>query len=216
MMPSGGSRSASARNAARSTPSATITAKLAAGAAASRPLTDIDTAARQRGDDARRRAARERQAVGRARKDHAQPSIAHQREIGCEHGRLDGAPRHLDLVARVERRVAMDLAQREHREADGPKTEPPNAGLALRNQRGVLERVAQVGVRETDELVETYLERARRMQLLEVLEIEVAARKHRARQPARVRLPVVPDVLEYIGHLQPLTERHGETHHRVT
>ena len=111
--------------------------------------------------------------------------------------------------------VAVNLAQREHREADRPETEAPDADLALRDHAGVLERVAQMRVAEPEQLVEPFLERARRVQLFEPLELEVAAREHRARQPARVRLPVVPDVLQDVGHLQALPERHGEPHHRV-
>ena len=121
------------------------------------------------------------------------------------------------LTSLPERNVgfAMDLAQRQHGETDRPKTEAPDADLALRNHAGVLERVAQVRVREADELVEALLERGRRVQLLEAREVEVAARKHRARQPACVRLPVVPDVLQDVRHLQPLAERDGEAHQRL-
>ena len=39
--------------------------------------------------------------------------------------------------------------------------------------------------------------------------------EHRARQPACVRLPIVPDVFQDVRHLQTLAEGHGELEHRV-
>ena len=48
---------------------------------------------------------------------------------------------------------------------------------------------------------------------LELLEVERAARKHGARQPACAGRPVVPDVLQDVRHLQALTERHRQAQH---
>ena len=110
-------------------------------------LARTDAASALGGGERRRR---ERQPVGRAREHQAQRAIAHQREIRRQHRRLDGAARHLDLAAGAERRVPMNLAQRQHGKADGPKAEAPNSRLALRNQAGVLERVAQMRVADAD------------------------------------------------------------------
>src|SRR5690606_25086150 len=109
----------------------------------------------------------------------------------------------------------MDLAQRQHRQPDRPQTEAPNPGLALRDQARVLERIAQVRVRDPEQMIKAFLEARRKMRVLEPLEAEIAAAENRARQPAGLRAAIVPDILQDIGHLQSLTERDGELHHAL-
>src|SRR6185436_20056879 len=177
---------------------------------------DIDSPGPARQLAARRgreRVRRERKPVGRAREHEAQRTIAHQREIRGQHGRLDRAARHFDLAAGAERRVAMDLAQREHGEADRPQAKAADSRLALRNQARVLERIAQMRVTDADQLVQAVAERGLRVPRLEPFEIHRAARENGARQPARARLTVVPDVLQDVRHLQTLTERYGQAQH---
>ncbi len=105
--------------------------------------------------------------------------------------------------------MRMQLAQRQHREPDRPETETPNALLAFRNHARVLERVTQMRVRDADQPLEPFAKRVALVQILEPREIEVL-REDRARQPARVRLTIVPDVFQDVRHLQSLAERHRE------
>src|SRR5690606_23726501 len=200
---------------ARSTPSATMTATRAVCSRnrASPASASIQSSRGSSPDVERRRLeADERQPFRRALEHHPQGPIAHQREVRRHDRRLDGAARDFDLGARAEVRVAMNLTQRQHREADGPQAEAADADLALRDQARVLERVAQMRVRDAEQMIQAFAETARQMPVLEPLEAEAVLTEDRARQPARVRASIVPDILQDVRHLQALPERDRKPH----
>ena len=61
-----------------------------------------------------------------------------------------------------------------------------------------------------DQLAQCRAERGIRLAGLKRAQVKPGLLEHVSRQPTRAARPVVPDVLENVGHLQALAERHGE------
>ena len=141
--------------------------------------------------------------------------VAACREAARKHGRADRPPRHFHVATGGELRIPVELAESEHGESDGPQAEAPDARLAARDQQRVLERVAQVRVRDADEPVHAGAERIDVAARLELAQLEARFLEHVARKPAGIGAPVFPHVLQNVGHLQALAEPHGMAQQRL-
>src|SRR5205814_803501 len=77
------------------------------------------------------------------------------------------------------------------------------------------ERIAQVCVSHADELGETRIEAGSGAPGRELRQHDAVAGKGLLRKPAGAAAAVLPEILQDVGHLQPLRERHGELGERV-
>ncbi len=111
--------------------------------------------------------------------------------------------------------MEVDLPQRQRCKTNRPQEEPPNPGFAAWDQEGVGESVAETGVGDPHHLVHPAVEGRIGVAALQLPEVEAVTVEHVSRQPAGVAFPIVPDVLENVGHLQTLTEADGPRHQRL-
>ena len=116
----------------------------------------------------------------------------------------------------TRRAPRVDLPERQHRHRHRPQAEHAHAVLLARDRQHVAHRVVEVAPAQRDEPPEPRVERARglggtrlgrREQRREVGRLPV---EDVARQPADPAPAVVVDVLEDVGQLQPVAERHGQ------
>src|ERR1700733_9864055 len=147
---------------------------------------------------------RQRQGARRQPKKPRQEPVAAHGEVRQHTRHGDGLARYLDFYATRVARMTNNLAQGKHRKANGPQTEAADAPLAARYQQCVRQRVAQVRVGNTDELLHAGGE-ARIVALGgQLLDVEAVAGKELLWQPTSAAAAVLPDVLQNIRHLQSL------------
>ena len=104
----------------------------------------------------------------------------------------------------------VDFPQREHGETECPEAEAADAGFLRGDGERIRERIAQVCVGDADELIDGGVEGGAIASGGQRFELEPGAAEDIAREPAHAASPVVPGVLEDVGHLEALAERRRE------
>ena len=106
----------------------------------------------------------------------------------------------------------MNPAQGQRGQSKSPQAVPADPGFTGRNDLDEPQGVFQVLARNGDDFDQSPGERGVVLPRAQRGQVEAGSEKNVPRQPARTAPPVLPDVLEDIGHLQPLAEgdRQGE------
>src|SRR5262245_15931017 len=131
-----------------------------------------------------------RQACSRRAEQQAQRRVVPRARAAGEHGGPHAASRNLHLLSAAKIYVPMNLAQREQRHTEAPETEVADAGLARRNEQGVLQRVLQVGVGDCDQALHAKRKTGVAAAGRELIEIEAGLREKVPRKPAHAALEV--------------------------
>ena len=103
----------------------------------------------------------------------------------------------------------MNLSQRYRCQTQCPETEPAHANLPSRKMACEIQRILEVFVSDRNQCGHTSSKRLGPMEVRLGVQANVEPRKHRSRQPASSSAAIFPNILQYVRHLQTLTERNS-------
>ena len=155
-----------------------------------------------------------RQAAGERLEEEPEPDVR-PHQAARDHGdRPHATPRYLDLPSGSKRRRGVNAAQRQHGHPQRPQAVPADAGFVGRDELDVAQRVRQVAAGDPQQ-GEQAVGEARVVAVgRQGAQVEPRVQEDVPRQPARAAAAVVPYILEDVGHLQPLAERHRQPQQR--
>ena len=111
----------------------------------------------------------------------------------------------------VNRRIALDFAQRQNGQPDRPQAEAPYAALTCRvSSRCTPAHCEDAHAPHRSARESRRRSADRRVRSTTVGEIDSVPREHLLGQPARAAAVVFPDILQDVGHLQALREGGGQ------
>ena|SRR6476661_987700 len=105
------------------------------------------------------------------------------------------------LIAFAIIKVAVDFAQGEYRQSDGPQAKITDADLAARNHQRIAECIFQMSMGDTNQALNPALELRRVFSSSHFTQFEIVIGKDFPRQPARSICVILPDVFEDVRHL---------------
>jgi len=123
------------------------------------------------------------------------------------HGDRPARDFHLDTCRKL--RISMDLLQSQHRKPDGPQAKAADPASFAGSAMCIPAR-AQMSVGYADELAHAGREAGIGRCGRQLRQVHAVRRENLLGQPASAMAAVLPHVLQDVGHLQPLRERHGQ------